>query len=311
MRRDDTGVDRPEVERGLRFIAENLDRPITTFDVARAAGLSEYHFHRVFHAAVGEPIGRFITRRRLELAALRLAYEPDRSITDVALSSGYSSPSNFSKAFAALFGCSPSQVRRPDRAPSIDALTRRHAKNFRPEDLYTLPPEPSSDERRREAAAWDARVRYVTTEGIDFACLESPAGYDLGALEATWAHLIGSARQLGICGDDVDAWGIAHDSPQITAPEQCRYHACVPCPRDRALPPPLFRGRLREGRYAVFRHVCDVAAIADAYRSVYSCWFRESSLAPDDFVPIEHYVADAPKDGRVELETWFKVRPRR
>ncbi|WP_437330211.1 helix-turn-helix domain-containing protein [Sorangium sp. So ce381] len=99
---------RPEIERALRFIAANLERPITVADVARAARLSEFHFHRVFHAAVGEPIGRFITRRRLEQSALRLAYEPDRSIMDVALSSGYSSASNFSKAFAAQYhACMP------------------------------------------------------------------------------------------------------------------------------------------------------------------------------------------------------------
>jgi AraC-like DNA-binding protein len=45
----------------------------------------------VFHATLGESIGRFITRRRLELAALRLAYEPDATITAIALDCGYSS----------------------------------------------------------------------------------------------------------------------------------------------------------------------------------------------------------------------------
>ena len=77
---------------------------------------SEFHFHRIFTAIVGEPIGRFISRRRLETAALRLAYQPERSVGDIALACGYSSISNFSKAFSAFFGCSPSQVRRPREA---------------------------------------------------------------------------------------------------------------------------------------------------------------------------------------------------
>ncbi len=246
----------------------------------------------MFHAAVGEPIGRFITRRRLEQSALRLAYEPDRSIMDVALSSGYSSASNFSKAFAAHFGCGPSRVRSPERGlpVAIGKLTSLYGKDFRPEELYTLPPERGVDERRREASAWSARVRFETTSGLDFACLASPGGYDLSALERLWSDLIAAARQLGLCENAVDAWGVPHDSPQITAPELCRYHACVPCPKAIPLPPPLFRGRMSEGRYAVFRYAGEVSGIPEVYRSIYSCWFRESSLAPDDFTSHEHYV---------------------
>ena len=106
---------RPRVERALRFIGENLDRPLSVAEVARAAHLSEFHFHRIFAAVMGEPIGRLITRRRLELAALRLAYETERSVTDIALSVGFSSTSNFSKAFSAHFGCAPSRLRQRPR----------------------------------------------------------------------------------------------------------------------------------------------------------------------------------------------------
>lgn len=304
---------RPEIERALRFIAGNLENPITLADVARAAHLSEFHFHRVFHAVVGEPVGRFITRRRLEHAALRLAYDPDRSITDVALSSGYSSASNFTKAFTAHFGCSPSQVRQPDRALpiAIGKLTSVYGRAFRPEALYTLPPELDAQERRRAAAEWNARVRFETTPGFDFACLASPNGYDFAAIDATWATLIPAARQLGLCGEAVDAWGIAFDSPHLTSPELCRYHACVPCPPDLALPSPLFRGRMPEGRYAIFHFAGPVSGVADAHRSIYSCWFPESRLTPDDFTPLQRYISDEPKDGQVTLEIWFKVRPRR
>lgn len=68
---------------------------------------------------------------------------------------------------------------------------------------------------------------------------------------------------------------------------------------------------MSEGRYAVFRYAGEVSGLPAAYRSIYSCWFKESSLSPDDFTPLEHYITDEPKDGRVDLELWFKVRPRR
>jgi AraC family transcriptional regulator len=303
---------RPEIERALRFIGERLDQPITVIDVAHAAHLSEFYLHRVFHDAVGESIGRFITRRRLELAALRLAYEPDRSVTDIALSSGYSSSSNFGKAFASYFGCSPSHVRSPELGPpaSIGKVLSHYGKDFRPEALYTLPPELGAEEKKREAARWNERVRYENSPGLDFACLASPSGYDYETVHTTWNELIERAKQLGLADNGVDAWGMAFDSPQLTAPELCRYHACVPYPAHEPLPAPLFRGRMQPGRYAVFHYAGPVAGVADAYRSIYSCWFPESSLAPADFVPLDHHINDFPRDGQVDYEMWLHVRPR-
>ena len=306
-------VTRPELERALRFIGENLERPLTVAEIARAARLSEFHLHRLFHATFGESIGRFITRRRLELAALGLAYGADSSITEIALSSGYSSSSNFSKAFSAYFGVSPSRVQKPELGlpPSIGQLSARYGKSFDPVALYSVVPEQDEAELAREAAYWNARVRFEDAKGMRFACMKSPEGYDFETLERVWIELITRAQQLGITGEDVDAWGIAHDSPELTAPELCRYHACIPCAPDVRLPAPLFAGAMQPGRYAVFHYQGAVEALAAAYRAIYSCWFRESSLAPDDFVPIDHYVGDFPKDGQVELELWFKVRPRR
>ena len=303
---------RPEIERALRFIAEHLDRPISAAEVARAARLSEFHLHRVFHAALGESIGRFITRRRLDLAALRLAYEHDISITEIALDSGYSSSSNFSKAFAGYFGCSPTRVREPDRAlpASVGKITALYGKQFRPADLYSVAPGSAVEDERREVARWEGRVRYEDVAGHDMACLAIP-GYDIERIEHGWRELIERALQLGIAGEDVDAWGAAHDSPQVTAPDLCRYHACVPCAPDTPLAAPLFRGSMPRGRYAVFQYQGAADGVAAAYRSIYSCWFRHSSLVPADFTPFDHYVTGFPSSGQVEMEMWLRVRGRR
>jgi len=303
---------RPELERALAFVAEHLEAPLTAADVARVACMSEFHFQRVFHEALGESIGRFTTRKRLERAALRLAYERESSITNIALSSGYSSSSNFSKAFTAYFGCSPSDVRNPGGVlpDQVGKITALYGKDFRPQALYTIPNAPDADAVKRQAAHWDRRVRFVDSPGLRFACLSSQEGYEFSTLEATWSELITRCRQLGICGDDVDAWGMAFDSPDLTAPERCRYHACVPCPSPTALPEPLFAGELEAGRYAVFEYEGAVGDVGAAYRSIYSCWFRHSSVAPEDFQPVEHYVSDAPRGGHVAMEMWLRVRAR-
>jgi AraC family transcriptional regulator len=304
---------RPEVERALAYIAGHLDEPMAVADIAREAHLSEFHLHRVFREAVGETIGRFVTRRRLETAALRLAYETDRTITDIALSSGYSSNSNFTKAFTAYFGVSPSRVREPasELPVAVGLLKARHGKGFHPADLYTLPPERPLDERREIAQAWNERVHFEEAPRRTFACLAGPGGYALGALMETWTELIDRGRQLGLIpGEEVDAWGVAHDSPDVTASERCRYDACIPCTPDAAITPPLARTEMPDGRYAVFRWKGAADALSEGYREVYSCWFPESAVAPADLESWDHYVTDWPENGQIELEMWFRVRPR-
>jgi AraC family transcriptional regulator len=301
---------RPRVERALQYIANHLDRDLGLAEVAKQAHLSEFHFHRIFTAIVGEPVGRYISRRRLEVAALRLAYEPARSITDIALSSGYSSPSNFTKAFTGYFGVSPSRVRRPDPSlpPALGKLTRMYGREFRPEDLYVLPPD--DDALEEELAALVGELRFENCQGFDVACLASPAGYDLPALERTWAEMVERARELGLAEHEVDAWGIPFDSPMLTAPELCRYHACVPCPTGFEPPAPLFRGHVPAGRYAVFHYAGEVAGVERRVRAIYSLWLPRSSVEVDEFVPIDHYVNDGPVGGHVDFELWVKVRPR-
>lgn len=302
----------PRIERALAFIVERLEQPLIVADIARAAGLSEFHFQREFHAALSESVGQFVTRKRLETAALRLAYEPDESITSIALASGYSSSSNFSKAFSAFFGCSPSDVRSPSgKLPAaVSKIMSRYGKNFRPEDLYSTPEANDDESFRAEARRWHERVRYENSPGMDFACLASPEGYDLAALEGTWRELIERGSQLGLCEAEVDAWGMPLDSPNLSAPERCRYHACIPCTPGTRLPAPLFAGRLKPGRYAVFHYQGTVDGVAAAYRGIYSCWFRTSSVAPDDFQPFDHYVTNEPRNGMTELEMWVRIRPK-
>ncbi len=296
---------RPQIERALRYIAEHLERPLTVAEVAKCAHLSEFHFHRIFSAVMGEPIGRYVTRKRLEVAALRLAYEPNRSVTEIGQSCGYSSTSNFTKAFSAYFGASPTRVRKPDRSlpVALGKLTRTYGKHFHPIDLHAVPPD-APDAPREPIEP----VRFEVCEGIEVACLASPEGYDFASLETTWDALIRSVRELGICGEDVDAYGMAHDSPQLTAPELCRYHACVPCAPGIELPAPLFRARIPEGRYAVFAYDGPVSGVEGLYRRIYSEWFPRASVGPDDFTSVDHYIHDAPVDGKINFEVWMKLR---
>src|SRR5579859_3209833 len=104
------------LHRVLAYIDEHLDEPIDLARLARVAHFSDFHFHRVFAAHAGETLGTYLTRRRVETAAARMAAQPRLSVISASLGVGFSSPEAFARAFRRHFGCTPTQWRHsPER----------------------------------------------------------------------------------------------------------------------------------------------------------------------------------------------------
>jgi AraC family transcriptional regulator len=93
----------------IDYIYGALDEDLSLERLAGVAGFSEYHFHRVFSAVVGETLNDFVARVRVERAAALMWASPELSILDAALTCGYQSASGFSRAFKRRFGISPRQ----------------------------------------------------------------------------------------------------------------------------------------------------------------------------------------------------------
>ncbi len=77
---------------------------------AQAACCSPWHFQRMFAYLAGMPLGEYVRRRRLSLAAMELA-GGSTAIVDLAVKYGYDSREAFTRAFRMLFGISPSAAR--------------------------------------------------------------------------------------------------------------------------------------------------------------------------------------------------------
>jgi AraC family transcriptional regulator len=99
------------INRVYDHIQANLDKELTLAELADVARFSPYHFHRLFHAMVGETLNAFIQRLRVEKAAAMLLQNPGESITDIAFFCGFSGSSVFARAFREAFGRSASQWR--------------------------------------------------------------------------------------------------------------------------------------------------------------------------------------------------------
>jgi AraC-like DNA-binding protein len=85
--------------------------PIHLESAAAKAGLSAFHFLRLFGEVLGVTPHQYLVRSRLRHAA-RLLAEDIRSITDVALDVGFGDVSNFVRAFHRAAGVSPRAFRR-------------------------------------------------------------------------------------------------------------------------------------------------------------------------------------------------------
>lgn len=103
------------VTRTVREIELRPDAGLTLEEMAREAGLSPYHFLRIFQVLTGVTPHQYVLRARLRKAAIRLAAPGgDRraSILDIAFDSGFGDVSNFNHAFRAEFGVSPRRYRK-------------------------------------------------------------------------------------------------------------------------------------------------------------------------------------------------------
>jgi AraC-like DNA-binding protein len=94
----------------VRLVESDAARPLELKAMAAAAGMSKYHFLRVFRRLTGMTPHRYLISARLRRAALALA-SSRRPIITIALDSGFGDLSTFNKTFRAVFGRTPTQYR--------------------------------------------------------------------------------------------------------------------------------------------------------------------------------------------------------
>ncbi len=94
----------------LEYIDSNDTDDLNLENTASAIGFSKYHFSRLFKQYTGFTFCDYLNYRRIKIAEELLA-QPDRSITEIALQSGFSSISTFNRIFKQQKHCTPSEYR--------------------------------------------------------------------------------------------------------------------------------------------------------------------------------------------------------
>lgn len=93
------------------WIERHLGEESSLEELAARAGLSKFHFHRLFKEATGVSPAKFQLNARVE-AARRLLRETKRPVIEIALDLGFSSPSHFAQVFRRETRMTPIEYRR-------------------------------------------------------------------------------------------------------------------------------------------------------------------------------------------------------
>jgi AraC-like DNA-binding protein len=99
----------------LRRARDHLDRhyrePVDLDTLAGIAGVSKYHFLRIFRLTYGRTPGVYLSERRVERAQ-DLLRTTNLTVTEVCFAVGFSSLGSFSSRFRAITGETPSEFQR-------------------------------------------------------------------------------------------------------------------------------------------------------------------------------------------------------
>jgi AraC-like DNA-binding protein len=106
--------DRRRAVESALWIDANSHKPIALDDAAGQAGISPFHFLRLFSEVLGVTPHQYLVRSRLRHAARRLA-DDDSPITDIAYDVGFNDLSNFVRTFHRASGASPMRFRQASK----------------------------------------------------------------------------------------------------------------------------------------------------------------------------------------------------
>lgn len=282
------------VNRVIDAIEANLDSPPNAAQLARLAGFSRFHFHRIFSACMGETLGRFVQRLRLERAAAQLLHRPDLSITEIALDAGFSSSSTFARSFRDNFGMTASSWRDgkcTDRNLGMSNRNPREAVHISSGHF-----DPATHQWTWRISMTDKkRIQTTITvqpqEPLEIAYVRHVGPYANRAdvFRGLWGQILGWAGPRGLFHPPVTQMlCVYHDNPDVTDEERLRISLGITVPPETGADQTIGRMTLEGGPVARARFTIAADEYADAWQVVYN-WLVESGYKPDDRLPYEIY----------------------
>jgi AraC family transcriptional regulator len=230
------------INRVIDYIEQNLDGDLSLEKLANVASFSRFHFHRIFRAMLNETLSRFIQRVRIEKAAMQLTSNPRKSITAIALDTGFSGSASFARAFKDVFAMSASEF----RAAGEDARSKigktksnlgqtvgNHSKDIIESSFYIDDQTHNPNWRIQMKAKPEMHVQVKEMPELNVAYVRHIGPYkgdgalfgELFGKLMTWAGPRGLIKP-----PETQVLSVYHDDPKITEADKLRVSACITVP---------------------------------------------------------------------------------
>lgn len=276
------------IENVVDYIGAHLDTELSLDDLASVAGLSKYHFHRLFTAHTGMSVQQMIRWLRLKRAAHQLVVHPDMAIIQIAFEAGFESHEAFTRVFKKSCGLAPAEFRKScdwsywERAPY--RLPNRGIETMN----VTI-----KDIKARRLAVYEHRGD------------PAKVGESVSRL-IEWAK----AHRMNLKPAPGEAFGYAYDDPKTTPPEEFRFDLAITVPENATVDGVVVEKRLPAGRYAVAVHKGTRDNIGETVYAMYRDWLPSSGETLGDLPCIFSYYNFDHEVAETELltECWLLLK---
>lgn len=284
------------VIRAAESVVGGLDDALDLDQLSADAGLSPFHFHRIFRGLLGETPLELHRRLRLERAAWALR-ETQMAVTRVAFDAGYDTHEAFTRAFHARYGYAPSAFRRlpPDerdeclRQVRLTLAARSGIHFGAGDDVQITLPNFLEDMRMHAEIVERPAVRVVTVSHRGAYNRISEAFSKLGEV----------AGRAGLFGPGAEMLAIYYDDPETTPEAELRSDAALSVQPSAAIPNGLGSTTIPAGRYAKALHRGPYDRLGDAWARLMGEWLPKSGYRVEEGVSFERYL-NSPMNAKPE-----------
>ena len=278
---------RDKITKVLDYINHHVDDELSLTQLSVIAGISKYHFHRLFTAVNGLSLHQYIRWLKLKRAANQLLFEKNKSIVDVALDAGFESHEAFTRAFKSVCGVTPSDFRQKSKWLHWDSI-------------------PYSGKNDGGIKIMKIKSSIKDFPGVRLAVIEhreAPQTIPQSIQKLiNWAK----ANKLGKPKAG-EIFCIAYDDPRTTDPEKFRYDIGRVVSEKMKLSGDVIEKRLPSGRIAVTRHKGSHDAIEQTVNAMYNDWISSSKDELTDHPCVfclQNYAREVPESA-LETDIYF------
>lgn len=266
-----------QIQRGVDFIEENLRADINITDVAKHAGMSRWHFQRMFKGLTGETVKMYIRTRRLgkSLEDLR---STDARILDIALRAGFESQESYTRAFKKAFNTTPAHYREsgekyPFTKIRFDSDYLEHLNQG-----VSLTPE---IDQQRQMTLVGLRTTFYSTD--------SDKNNVSDKLPPLWQAFLSRLAEIKNTTGEF-CYGVVRQLED--ASDELEYYCAIEVTNTDEIPQGMQAVTIEPATYAKFTHRGSVSKIDNTINYIYSTWLAQSSHQHTYQADLEFYGAD-------------------